>query len=199
MHQQKIWDLIAPNWNNYRQKPLRELSKLNWKKGKILDLGCGNCRNLIPFKDLECYGLDFSKSMLEQSKKFSKKHNFKVSLTQSDLEKKLPYKSSSFNYVLAIASLHHLSNPEFTIKEISRILKKNGEVYITVWNKLQPKFLFRKKRTLIPWKQKSQTLMRYYHFIGYLELKSLLRKNNFTILKSGFGKNITFHVRLDKI
>ena len=197
--QQKIWDLIAPNWNNYRQKPLNELLKLNWKKGKILDLGCGNCRNLIPFKDLECYGLDFSKSMLEQSKKFSKKHNFKVSLTQSDLEKKLPYKSSSFNYVLAIASLHHLSNPEFTIKEISRILKKNGEAYITVWNKLQPKFLFRKKRTLIPWKQKSQTLMRYYHFIGYLELKSLLRKNNFTILKSGFGKNITFHVRLDKI
>lgn len=199
MHQQKIWDLIAPNWNNYRQKPLKELYKLNWKKGKIMDLGCGNSRNLLPFRHLECYGLDFSKEMLNQSKKFAKKHNFKITLSQSDLEKKLPYKSSSFNYVLALASLHHLSNLEFIIKEISRILKKNGEVYITVWNKLQPQLLFKKKRTLIPWRQKSQTLMRYYHFIGYFELKNLLKKNNFTILKSSFGRNITFHVKLDKI
>ena len=69
--QQKIWDLIAPNWNNFRQKPLRELYKLNWKKGKILDLGCGNSRNLLPFKQLQCYGLDFSKNMLKESRKFS--------------------------------------------------------------------------------------------------------------------------------
>jgi len=195
MHQQKIWDLIAPNWNNFRQKPLKELYKLNWKKGKILDLGCGNARNLLPFKHLECYALDFSKKMLLEAKKFSKKHNFKVKLIHGNLEN-IPFKASSFNYILSLASLHHLQDHEQGIKEIHRVLKNNGEAYITVWNKLQPKFLFRKERTLIPWNQKSQTLMRYYHFIGYFKLKNLLKKYNFTILKSSiFGKNITFHVK----
>ena len=192
--QQKIWDLIAPNWNNFRQKPLRELYKLNWKKGKILDLGCGNSRNLLPFKQLQCYGLDFSKNMLKESRKFSKKNNFKINLKQGVMES-LPYKSSSFNYVLSIASLHHLSDHEQGIKEIYRVLKKNGEAYITVWNKLLPKFWFKPQRTLIPWKQKKLILQRYYHFIGYFELKRLLKKNSFKIVSSSFNKNITFHVK----
>ena len=193
--QQKIWDLIAPNWNNFRQKPLKELYKLNWKKGKILDVGCGNSRNLLPFKQLQCYGLDFSNNMLKESKKFAKKHNFKISLTQSSMED-MPYKANNFNYVLCIASLHHLSNHEQGIKEVYRVLKKNGEAYITVWNKLQLRFLFKRNRTLIPWKQKNLTLQRYYHFISYFKLKKLLKNNNFKIISSSFlGKNIVFHIK----
>lgn len=192
MNQQKVWNQIATSWDNFRQKPLEELKNLNWKKGKILDIGCGNCRNLLYFKNLECYGIDFSEKMLEQAKKFSKKNNFKVNLKQGNMEK-LPYKDSSFDYVLAIAVLHHLKNPEQAIKEISRVLKNNGEAYITIWNKLQLRFLFKRKEAFIPWKQKDQTLYRYYNFIGYSKLKSLLKKNNFKILKSNFfGKNIKF-------
>src|SRR3989344_4737155 len=111
MNQQEIWDLMAPNWNNFRQRPIKELSKLKWKKGKILDVGCGNCRNLLPFKNLECYGLDFSKNMLNEAKKFSKKQHFKVKLKYGHLEK-LPYKQNEFDYLLAIAVLHHLEDHE---------------------------------------------------------------------------------------
>ena len=195
MNQQQIWNKIAESWNNFRQKPISELKQLRWKKGKILDVGCGNCRNLLLFRNLDCYGIDFSKNMLAQANKFTRKHNLKVKLKPAPAEK-LPFNPNYFDYVLAIAVLHHLKNPETAIKEIHRVLKPNGEAYITVWNKLQLRFLFKKKETYIPWKQKKQTLYRYYNFIGYFQLKKMLKKNNFKILKSNFfGKNIVFLVK----
>lgn len=195
MNQQEVWDKIAPSWNNFRNKPIKELKNLNWKKGKILDIGCGNCRNLLQFKNMDCHGIDFSKEMLKQAKKFTEKNNFKVKLKLANMEK-IPYDDNYFDYVLAIAVLHHLKNPELGVKEISRVLKKDGEAFITDWSKLQSRFLFKKKETFIPWKQKDQTLQRYYNFIGYFELKKILKKNNFKILKSKFfGKNIKFLIQ----
>ena len=195
MSQKEIWDKIAPSWNNFRQRPQPELKDLNWKSGKILDIGCGNCRNLLPFKNLDCYGIDFSSEMIKQAKIFTKKKNFKVKLKQSDM-RKIPFKANFFNFILALATLHHLKDPEIAIKEISRVLKKDGEAYITIWNKLQPKFLLKKRETTIPWKQKDQTLNRYYNFIGFIKLRKLLKQNNFTIIKSNMlGKNITFLVK----
>ena len=195
MNQQEVWDKIAQSWNNFRNKPLEELKDLDWKKGKILDLGCGNCRNLLPFKNLECYGIDFSKEMLKEANKLSKKHNFKIILKQSKITK-IPFKESTFNYILAIATLHHLKNPEKAIKEINRVLKPNGEAFITVWNKLQLKFILKKQETYIPWKKKDEVLQRYYNFIGYFELKKIIKKNNFSIISSNFlGKNIIFRIK----
>tara|TARA_Y100000034_G_C6852197_1_gene386716 strand:+ start:324 stop:899 length:576 start_codon:yes stop_codon:yes gene_type:complete len=189
MNQQQVWDKIAPSWMHLRNKPIKELEILDWEKGKILDIGCGNCRNLLPFKSLECYGIDFSKEMLEQANKFNKKFNLNIKLKQAKITK-LPFKGRSFDYVLAIAVLHHLKDPELAVKEINRVLKANGEAFITIWNKPF------KKESFIPWKQKNKILNRYYNFIGYFKLRRLLLKNNLKILTSSFfGKNIIFLVK----
>ena len=46
--------------------------------GLILDAGCGNGRNSIPFleKKLKCVELDFSKTMIREAKKFLKRRKF---------------------------------------------------------------------------------------------------------------------------
>jgi ubiquinone/menaquinone biosynthesis C-methylase UbiE len=195
MNQQQVWNTLAESWNNFRQKPIPQLRNLNWKQGKILDIGCGNCRNLLPFKKLDCQGIDFSKNMLTQAKKFTQKHNFKVKLKQASASN-LPFKSNQFDYVLSLAVLHHLKNPEPAIKEIHRVLTPGGEALITIWNKLQSRFLFQPRELPIPWKQKSQILYRYYNFIGYFRLRKMIRKNNFKILNSNFlGKNISFLIQ----
>jgi len=198
MNQEKVWDILAESWNNFRQKIYeKELYHLNWKKGKLLDIGCGNCRNLLPFKNLELYGIDFSSKMLEQSKKFIKKHNLKVNLKKADM-KKIPFKDNFFDYCLNINSLHHVNkkNAEKALKEIYRILRKNGQCLISVWNKY-PNFLFRKKETYFTWKQKDKIYRRYYYLYNYFELKKLLLKNKFKIMKSGkiFDKNIKFLIQ----
>ncbi len=190
MNQQQVWNQIAESWNNFRQKPIKELNQLNWKNGKILDIGCGNCRNLLPFKNLDCYGIDFSKNMLKQAKKFARKNNFKVKLKQASAEK-IPFKNNYFDYILAIAILHHLKDPEPAIVEIYRVLKIGGKAYISIWNKLQFKFLFKRKEAYIKWGNEK----RYYHFISFWDMKKLLKKYNLNIIESKLlGKNLEFLV-----
>ena len=198
MNQEQVWNILAESWNNFRQRIYeKELYNLDWKKGKLLDIGCGNCRNLIPFKNLELYGIDFSSEMIKQSKKFTQKHNLKVNLKKSNM-KKLPFKDNFFNYCMSLASMHHVSKEDAnkSLKEIHRILKKNGQCYITVWNKY-PNFLFRKKETYFTWKQKDKVYRRYYHLYNFFEFKRLLLKNNFKIIKKGkiFDKNIKFLIQ----
>jgi tRNA (uracil-5-)-methyltransferase TRM9 len=201
-NQENIWDNLAESWNNFRNKemPIFNYFKKKYcnKKGKIVDLGCGNCRNLIPFKDFKCYGVDFSNEMLRYAKKLSNKHNFKVKLIKSDLDK-LNFRNNSFDYVLMIASLHNLETKEKRVNalnEIYRILKNEGLALIIVWDKWQLKFLFKKKNLFIPWKKRDKTYYRYYYLFNYFELKNLLKKSNFKILESKRYKgNIMFIVK----
>ncbi len=202
MKQEEIWDKLAEQWNIFRPIPqpviYSFLDKYTKNAGRIVDLGCGNARNLIPFKNFICYGVDFSKKMLEKAKLTSEKYNLDLKLYKADLTE-LPFKDNSFDYALMLASLHHLETKESRIKsleELHRILKKDGIALITVWNKWQLKFLFIKKNTYIPWKIKDKIYYRYYHLFNYFELKSLLKKLNFKILESRIDKgNIIFIVK----
>ncbi len=202
-NQEKVWDKLSEQWNNFRNVPLPITNYFlkNYiikDKGKIIDLGCGNCRNLIPFKTFELYGIDFSKEMLNKARLFLKKNNLKIKLKKANLTK-IPYKKEYFDYALMIASLHHLETKEKRIKtlnELHRILKKDGLALITVWDKWQLKFLFKKKNSLISWRIKNKEYKRYYYFFNYFELKSLLKKTNFKILEGKRYKgNIMFIVK----
>ena len=192
MSRQQVWNSIAEKWSNFRQKPEKKSEKLAklWKPGKILDVGCGNCRNLLPFSKFDCYGIDFSENMIKEAEKYIAKNNMKVNLKIGDAIK-LPYKDKSFDYVISFAMLHHLKNHEILIKEINKILKNNGQAYIGVWNKLQLKFLFKRKETYVKFGKEK----RYYHFISFFEMRRFLKKYNFKILDSKmFGKNLEFLV-----
>ncbi len=194
MNQQKLWDNMAKGWSNFRQKPERKAGELavKFKPGKVLDLGCGNCRNLLPFyeRKFDCYGIDFSINMIKEARKFAFKKNMKVNLKKADIAR-LPFKGNSFDYIIAFAVLHHLKNPEEGIKEIHRVLKINGKAYISVWNKLQLRFLFKRKETYIKFGKEK----RYYHFISFFGMRKLLNDYNFNILDSKmFGKNLEFLV-----
>ena len=198
MNQEQVWDILAESWNNFRQRVYeKELYNLDWKKGRLLDIGCGNCRNISPFKNLELYGIDFSSEMIKHSKIFTQKHNLKVNLKKANM-KEIPFKDNFFDYCLSLNSLHHINKEEAngSLKEIYRILKKNGQCYITIWNKY-PQFLFRKKETYFTWKQKDKVYRRYYYLYSYFEFKKLLLKNNFKIIESGriFDKNIKFLIQ----
>ena len=198
MNQQKVWGAIAPSWSNFRQKPQDEVLTLaqTWKQGKILDIGCGNCRNLLPFaeKTFECYGIDFSKEMLEQAIIFTKKKNFKVNLKKASMDK-LPFKDECFDYCICLASLHHLDSNnkrKKALSEMHRVLKKDGHVLLMVWNKLQFKFLLAKKDSFIPWNLKGKPYERHYHLFTANELQKLVKEEKFLILNKKTAKNIAF-------
>ncbi len=191
------WDKIAKEWNRLRQKPTEFAISLanEWQQGKILDIGCGNARNLKPFleKGFECYGIDSSKELI----KIAKERIKEAKLTQASATN-LPFPNESFDYIICLAVLHHLKpkDHEKVLNEIKRVLKPEGIAAIAVWNKLQMRFILGKKEQMIPWKLQDKIIQRYYYFFTYWELKKMLKKQGFIIKKGNIlGKNINFIVQ----
>ena len=188
--QKEVWDLIAGGWTSFRQKPLGVVEDFakEWKPGKILDVGCGNCRNLKPFADLkfDCYGIDFSKNMVSVAKDFLKKHNIQAKVYVEKAEK-LPFKDNSFDYVLALRVIPCILTEKERSKaldEVKRVLKKNGKAIITIWNKTNFKYLLSKKEALVPWRKKDRTLIRYYYLYSPAEITKILVEKGFKILRT---------------
>ena len=47
------------------------------------------------------------------------------------LEKKIPLKNNSIDYILSTQVLEHMKNPDKLFKEASRVLKKGGKMFLT--------------------------------------------------------------------
>jgi tRNA (uracil-5-)-methyltransferase TRM9 len=210
---QQTFDEIAPSWYNFRHRTIfkAELEELaaRWEKGRLLNVGCAHGPDFVPFsKAFELYGVDISGKMIELAQKYAEKFKFKADLKQADA-RDLPYPDEFFDYAIAVASIHHIEGKEGRLKaleEIKRVLKPGGEAFVTVWNKWQPKFWFKGKDTLVPWRSGDKVLQRYYHFFSYGELVKLAQKAGFETVRvfpesryrfplKNFSRNICMVVR----
>jgi len=203
--QEEVWDLIASGWTSFRQKPLRIVEDLakKWKPGKILDVGCGNCRNLKPFADLkfDCFGIDFSKNMINVAKDFLKKHDIDAKVYVEKAEK-LPFEDNSFDYVLALRVIPCILTERErsqAINELKRVLKRNGKAIITIWNKTNFKYLLSPKEALVPWRKKDRTLIRYYYLYSPSEITKILVDKGFRILRTGNPLKEEFYVVVENL
>jgi tRNA (uracil-5-)-methyltransferase TRM9 len=199
----EVFDEIAPGWYNFRHRSIftHELEELagRWRGGKLLNVGCGHGPDFVPFKEgFELYGIDISGKMLEFAGKYAEKYQFQVDLAQADA-RKIPYGDNFFDYAIAVATYHHIEGEEERLKalrELKRVLKSGGEAFITVWNKWQPGFWFKKKDILVPWKSQEKTLYRYYHLFSYGELEKIVKKAGFTVVKTYPESRYRFPIKL---
>ena len=128
----KYYDFTEPH------KDMKKIAgMLNKRKvKKVLDLGCGAGRNLLYLakKEFEMYGIDIAEKGIEITKKNLRKEKLKANLKIGNVFKKLPYKSNFFDAVVSVQVLQHnnLSQINKAIKEIERILKPQGIVFITL-------------------------------------------------------------------
>lgn len=197
---QNAWDDIADAWDRVRRKPVPLAEKLatTWQPGKILDIGCGNGRNLVPFaeKTFECVGIDASKKLRDYATAHLR--NYTAVLVHADATS-LPFADATFDYVINLAVLHHLppAGQKTALAELLRVLKPGGKAAISVWNKLQWKFAFGAKEQQVPWTLDSgKKVDRYYYFFTFWELKKLLTAAGFTIESAAgrFAQNCDFIV-----
>ena len=173
------WPLVSDFINRFTLKT--EIAKNN-----ILDIGCGNGRNIEYYSSNKnkIIGLDNSIEFV----KLCKSKNLEVyfgSMTN------LIFSDKEFDFILSIASFHHLNNiidRKKTLSEIYRVLKPNGIVLMTVWSKNQPsktKRIFDEYGdTIVPWKSKTNKVYKRYYYIFKLdELINLVEEANFKILE----------------
>lgn len=144
----------------------------------VLEVGCGNGKNLSLSKrsDLLLSGCDLTQ-------KFCHMTNSKGFDCPQVNNLCLPYRDSSFDYLLSIAVIHHLSSSQRRlecIREMIRVLKPNGELLLQVWAKEQPttsRRQFIDQDNLVSWQNpsKTKTAKRFYHVFEKDELKHLIQ------------------------
>ncbi len=191
MSQREVWDTIADSWSNLRIKPDQEVTEFaRDAEGLTLDVGCGNCRQLLPFlqKGLKCVGVDFSKSMIKQAKKFLAKRKFKVDLVIADVSN-LPFKNDSFSDVLYVRTLSSVETKESRLKSLEEVKRVSNRALITAWKKWHLKFLWDtiknrfSSNIYLDWKYHGKVYKRFYHKYTKNELESELKGLGFKIEK----------------
>ncbi len=111
-----------------KSKVKKILQQIRLQSGpKLLDVGCGTGFIINLAKDLfdEIHGVDISPEMLGRVDCSTGN----IKLYKSEAEN-LIFEAEYFDVVTAYAFLHHLENYEKVIKQVFRVLKKNGIFYI---------------------------------------------------------------------
>jgi ubiquinone/menaquinone biosynthesis C-methylase UbiE len=165
------WGISKP-WLYSLQKKAVSYIKLK-KDLHILDIGCGTGDSLVLLnklnKNLHLYGLDISEKMLKRA---DKKLKEKAILKLGDVEK-LPFKDNLFDYVITTEAFHHFPNPDLALKDIFRVLKKNGKLILTDIT-FKSNFIKRLFKLLEPGHVKIYTKE---------EFKELFARNKFKLIK----------------
>lgn len=139
MYIKKIWDKI------FREEkvlfPIQEdmprIVKIFKKHEvkKVLDLGCGSGKHTIYLAEqgFKVYGIDISTEGLKKTKQRLKERNLKAKLRTSSIYKKLPYENNFFDAIVCIRTINHarIETTQRAIKEIERVLKPEGLIFVT--------------------------------------------------------------------
>lgn len=153
----------------------------------IGDIGCGNGKNMLFRKDCINIGCDFSQNLVN----LCKEKNLDVVLGNI-LD--IPFQDNIFDYTICVAVIHHLSTKNDrirAIKELLRVTKIGGKIFILVWafeQEKNSKRKFIKQDNLIDWKNSKKEIIgkRYYYVFKKNELENLIDKKY--IVKSFFEK-----------
>lgn len=143
---------------------------------RVLDLGCGNGRFLLPLsRKYEAVGTDVSATAVSRARSYLSKNSSKDNLQAECLVSSitsLPFSDNSFDAVLCLGVVQHLleEEREMAITEIKRIMKGGSVLVIEVFgtgdmryggNEIE-KNTFSRKSGII------------YHYFSKEELSSLL-------------------------
>ncbi|MFH0876007.1 MAG: methyltransferase domain-containing protein [archaeon] len=126
----KTWFQTIEERKNLLLKEIDE--EKEWLKEKnVLDAGCGNGTVSQCFYELgaNVTGVDISKSVVNNSKRFPN-----VKFMQADLMA-LPFKEESFDLVYSKGVIHHTYSSKIAFENISKLVKKNGKLYVWVYSK----------------------------------------------------------------
>lgn len=145
---------------------------------KILDLGCGSGRHTtyLADKGFEVTGTDSAQKGMAITTKFLNEKKLNADLVCKDFYEGLPFQDNTFDCIISTQAIHHnrLYEIEKLIKEIKRVLKPEGKIFITV-----PKIkdishkepLEIEKNTFIPTKGYEQGVV--HHYFDIPEIKEM--------------------------
>ena len=181
---QYIKENIIGNFKLKNKK--KPLDKIN-----ILDIGCGGGLLSEPMTRLgaNITGIDASSKNINIAKHHAKKNNLKINYICSSPEK-LKIKKK-FDVILNMEIVEHVDDINFFINSCSKLLKKNGLMFVATLNKTLKSYMF----AIIGAEYVLRWLPIGTHdwekFVKPEDLKNILHKNNLNLEKlDGMNFNI---------
>ncbi len=112
------WDMIL-NWFNMKEG------------GRVCDVGCGRGFFTKKLAGRKCivYGIDNDKREIKKAKEYNKVDNNGYIVADGE---NIPFKTASFDAVITISSLEHFKSDRKALKEMNRVLRLNGNLFLTV-------------------------------------------------------------------
>ena len=122
------------NLDSLSSKPLEKL--------KILDIGCGGGLLCEPLNRLgaKITGIDPSENNIEVAKLHSKEMNLNINYIRCSPEN-LNF-TDKFDVVLNMEVIEHVSNVDLFIQNCSKLVKKNGIMFVATINKNLKSYIF---------------------------------------------------------
>lgn len=176
-----IYECIAESFSDKRYTNwdwIDNFIKMISYNSYILDIGCGNGRNM-KYSNYNFYGVDNCLKFVEMAKCVSSN----VYLSDMTI---LPFEDNYFDAMISIASFHHLSTHERRLKcldEMYRVLKPGGKILLSIWSinqshnkKLDKKFVY--GDNIVPFKNNKGNNIgnRYYYIFQIDEIYNILTK-----------------------
>lgn len=185
-HVHDVYQMIASDFSRTRYKPWRstiEFINSLEPESRVLEVGCGNGKNMNIRKDIIVDGIDTCEKLCDIAKENTK------GKVQVGSMLDIPFKDNTYDAVMNIAVLHHLSSKERRkkgITEIVRVLKNKGMGIISVWQYDEKDKKKNEIDKMVKWSLKGtdKVYQRYYHMFVEGELGSLFDGLDVKIIKS---------------
>jgi ubiquinone/menaquinone biosynthesis C-methylase UbiE len=164
------------NWDRYVLEQLpNDISNL-----RILDIGCGWGRLLTALADkgaLLLAGMDIAPRMVDLVRQRLIEHGVVPEIKVGDAEDKIPWEDETFDVITMTGSLHHFYRPNEVLKEVYRVIRKNGYIII-----IDPWF-FPPIRKILNYLCSFKAADGDYRFYSPKEISNLLFSNGFTLYR----------------
>ncbi|ACL10935.1 Methyltransferase type 12 [Desulfurococcus amylolyticus 1221n] len=171
------------NIGRYRSTGWRNKWILKAARGRVLDLGAGPGFYLW---DLKAYGRVDNVVLLDliyDAEWFKPELDEETIIVKGDMLSP-PFKASSFDTVLMLASLHHIPYREcrlLVLRNVAKLLRSGGILVLTVWSPLEFKMPLEKRGD--GFMLSSRDGKRFYYFYTLDELLKDVGEAGFTILE----------------
>lgn len=175
-------NLLQSIWHRQKWSVLRKIIS-SQQFQSILDLGCasGTFTNHLTklFPQAKIYGVDVYDSAI----KFAQKKYPYLNFIKADAHQ-LPFRESAFDLVICYETIEHVADPSLVLKEMRRILKKDGTAILAMDS---GNLMFR-----IVWWFWERTKGRVWngahlHPFHHDELEKIIKKSGFKIHQKKFS------------
>jgi 2-polyprenyl-3-methyl-5-hydroxy-6-metoxy-1,4-benzoquinol methylase len=193
---QRLWQ------ENFQEKEIKFLENKfpDLKRKKILDLGCGMGGFLVAMRrrGYNIQGLEANDDYCQIARLRGKRYGIDLEIANTKGEE-TPFEAEGFDFIYCNDVLEHTENPRQILEKIYKILKPNGQVYITVINRFgfrdhhyQLKFINWMPRVVAEWIinlkniQKEDSLagrqrLSHMHYFTFRSFQKIAREIGFSI------------------